>query len=223
MDITNWLLSLAIPKDVLEILIIIPILATLISIGRYVIGFKTLGIYAPIILAIGFKLTGLRYGLILTLLVVIASLIGYRFLSKVRMHYITRVAANYSLLSILLISGIITFDNISFLGFTNFDKINPIGVVLIATLSDFFIKMYVKKSLVTSLRSLFETVLISTIGWYVITSQNLTTIVFKNLWILPLLIGINLFLGQYKGFRLKEIFRFRSISSHGLDNKPSSK
>lgn len=222
MDFTNWLLSLSIPKEVLEILIIIPLLATLISIGRYVIGLKTLGIYAPIILAIGFKLTGLRYGLVLTFLVVIASLIGYRLLSKFRMHYITRVAANYALLSILLISGIITFDNIPFLNLGNFDLINPIGVVLIATLSDFFIKMYVKKNLSASFRALLETVLVSSIGWYLITSPRLIEALFKNLWMLPILIAVNLFLGQYKGFRLKEVFRFRSIPNE-LDNKPIQK
>lgn len=222
MDLSNWLLTLSIPRSVLEILIIIPVLATLIGIARYVIGFKTLGIYAPIVLAIGYSLTGLRYGLVLTMLVVIASLIGYRFLSKVRMHYTTRVAANYSLLSILLILGITTFDNLPFIGMQNFDKINPIGVVLIATLSDFFIKMYVKKSLVNSLRALMETVLVAVIGWYVIASEYLTALLFDNLWVLPILVAINLFLGQYKGFRFKELFRFKSISNE-LDNRTTKK
>lgn len=222
MEFTNWLLSFSIPREVLETLIIIPLLATLISMGRYIIGFKTLGIYAPIILAIGFKLTGFRYGIVLTFLVVIASLIGYRLLSRFRMHYITRVAANYALISILLISGIITFDSITFLGLTNFDMINPIGVVLIAALSDFFIKMYVKKNLSISLRSLAETILISTIGWYLISSPKLVDLFFRNLWILPILIAFNLFLGQYKGFRFKELFRFKSIPNE-LDSQPTKK
>lgn len=220
MELSSWLFSLSIPQVLLEVLIIIPILATLISIGRYVIGLKTLGVYAPIILAIGYMLTGLRYGLALTFLVVVASLIGYRLLSKVRMHYITRVAGNYALLSILLISGIIAFDNMPFLNLNNFDKINPIGVVLIATLSDFFIKMYVKKSMAASLRSLFETILISTIGWYVITSPKLVGMLFDNLWILPILVALNLILGQYKGFRLKEILRFRTIPND-VDSRPT--
>lgn len=212
MDLSTWINTLLIPRGVLEILIIIPLLATLISIGRYVIGLKTLGIYAPIILAIGFRLTGLRYGLALTFLVVIASLIGYRFLSKVRMHYITRVAANYALLSVLLISGIITFDALPFIKLDNFDQINPIGVALIATLSDFFIKMYVKKSMTATLRSLLETVLVSVIGWYIITSPKIVGLIFNNLWILLILIALNLLLGQFKGFRLKEILRFKNIS-----------
>ncbi len=203
--------SFSIPKEVLEILIIIPILATLISIGRYVIGLKTLGIYAPIALAIAYKMTGLRYGLALTFLVIIASLIGYRFLSKVRMHYTTRVAANYTLLSILVITGIITFDSIPFLGLNNFNQISPVGVVLIATLSDFFIKAYIKKSLFTSMRVLLETLLISVIGWYIIRSPNIIELIFHNLWIIPLLVAVNLLLGRYRGFRLKEVLRFQTI------------
>ncbi|MCC7290023.1 hypothetical protein IT417_02130 [bacterium] len=211
MEFANWLLAFSIPKEVLEILIIIPILATLISIGRYVIGLKTLGIYAPIALAIAYKMTGLRYGLALTFLVIIASLIGYRFLSKVRMHYTTRVAANYTLLSILVITGIITFDSIPFLGLNNFNQISPVGVVLIATLSDFFIKAYIKKSLFTSMRVLLETLLISVIGWYIIRSPNIIELIFHNLWIIPLLVAVNLLLGRYRGFRLKEVLRFQTI------------
>ena len=199
-----------IPRELIELIIFIPIIATLISIGRYLLGLKTLSIYAPIILAIGLKLTGLKYGLVITAFVIIISIMGHELLKRIRMHYITRVAANYIILASALL---VTFLLISILPIKiDFVKnINPIGLILIATLSDSFIKMYVKKNLISSIRSLLETLIISVAGWYIITSPNITNWIINNIWIIALLIIINLLLGQYTGFRLKELFRFGGV------------
>ena len=80
----------------------IPVIATLVSIARYVVGFKTFGIYATIILAISYSFTGLRYGLAITFIVIAASLLSYNVLKKIRMHYITRIAVNYCILVLLI-------------------------------------------------------------------------------------------------------------------------
>jgi hypothetical protein len=199
-----------IPRELIELIIFIPIIATLISIGRYLLGLKTLSIYAPIILAIGLKLTGLKYGLIITAFVIIVSIIGHELLKRIRMHYITRVATNYIILASALL---VTFLMLSILPIKiDFIKdINPIGLILIATLSDSFIKMYVKKNLISSIRSLLETLIISVAGWYIITSPNIINWIISNIWIIALLIIINLLLGQYTGFRLKEVFRFGGV------------
>jgi hypothetical protein len=55
-ETTQWLVNHGISLQTLEILVMIPIIATLVSIARYVIGFKTFGIYATIILGIAILL-----------------------------------------------------------------------------------------------------------------------------------------------------------------------
>ena len=91
---TTWILNNGISDQTLELLIAISILATIVSIGRYIFGNKTYGIYAPIILAIAYSYTGLRYGLAITAIVIMTSLLSYSILRKIRMHYITRIAVN---------------------------------------------------------------------------------------------------------------------------------
>lgn len=211
MDTTNLIITSNFPKELILFLVFIPLIATLISIGRYILGLKTLGIYAPIILSVAYMFTGIVEGLVLTLLVVLATIIGHKLLSKFRMHYITRIAANYTILATFLITGILLF-NLSPLTNIYANSINPIGTILIATLSDSFIKMYIKKNLIASLRALLETLIVSICGWILITSQNVIDWMIGNIWIVPVLILFNLALGQYSGFRLKEIFRFGKIS-----------
>ncbi|HVX92902.1 MAG TPA: 7TM domain-containing protein, partial [Candidatus Dojkabacteria bacterium] len=65
MNFTDWILAHGISISVLEIIVFIPILATIINFARYFIGFKSFGIYGPIVLALSYTFTGLRYGLLI--------------------------------------------------------------------------------------------------------------------------------------------------------------
>ncbi len=207
---TTWILSNGVSTQILELLIAVTILATIVSMARYVVGNKSYGIYAPIILAIAYSYTGLRYGLSITLVVVITSLLSYSVLRKIRMHYITRIAINYCILTISLIAFFMVIDKYG-LTLENMRNVSPLATISIAALGDFFTKQYVKKSLKASLLTLFSTLAISALGWYVITRNVISDYFLNNLWIIPILILVNLLIGQFKGLRIKDLLRFNSI------------
>lgn len=209
---TQLLLDNGISRQILELLVAISLLATLVSIARYIFGSKTYGIYAPIILAISYSYSGLRYGLVVTATVILTTLISYSIIKKIRMHYITRIAINYCLLSITLVLLFLVVDRYG-LGLENMANIPPLALISIAALSDFFIKQYVRKSLKTTALILGSTILIAVIGWYLITRQNVSDFMINNLWIIPSLIFVNLLIGQFKGLRIKDFLRFNSILS----------
>ncbi len=209
-DFTSWIIEQGVRQDILEMLIFIPVLATLVSIVRYVIGLKTFGIYAPILLAISYSLTGLRYGLILTTAVAISTVIGYTTLRRIRMHYTTRLATNYVIVAILVTFAIALFGSLPYLNLENFRIINPLGVVSIVALSDFFVKTYVKKSPSATIRVIAETTMVAIVGWYLITSDRLIGLIMENLWVVPVLLVFNLIIGRYQGLRFKDIFRFKT-------------
>jgi hypothetical protein len=186
------------------------IVATIVSLARYIFGSKSYGIYAPIILAISYSFTGLKYGLVITAVVIATSLLSYSILKKIRMHYITRIAINYCILTLSLITFFIVVNRFKFT-LDNLENVPPLALISIAALGDFFTKQYVKKSLKTSIIILLSTIAISTIGWYVITRDVISTYLFNNLWIIPVLILVNILIGQFKGLRIKDLFRFRSI------------
>ncbi|MCD4756055.1 hypothetical protein K8R20_00320 [bacterium] len=207
---TTWILNNGVSSQTLELLIAIALLATLVSIGRYIFGNKTYGIYAPIILAIAYSYTGLKYGLVITAIVILSTLLSYSVLRKIRMHYITRIAINYCILTLSLTLFLMLINKYG-LTLENMVNISPLAIVSIAALGDFFTKQYVKKSLKTSFLTLLPTIAISALGWFLITRDVISTNIINNLWIIPVLILANLLIGQFKGLRIKDLLRFSSI------------
>lgn len=206
--LTEWILQHGVSKMALELLIAVAVLATIVSIARYVIGSKTYGIYAPILLAIAYSYTGLKYGLAITIIVILTSLLSYSVLKRIRMHYITRIATNYTILAMVLTLFFVLIDMFG-LGLENMANIPPLAFISIAALSDFFIKQYVKKSFAGSILTLTGTILVAAIGWFVITREIISEYMINNLWVLPLLTLVNLLLGQFTGLRIKDYFRFK--------------
>lgn len=207
---TNWIISNGVAQQTLELLVAITILATIVSIARYIIGTKTYGIYAPIILAIAYSYTGLKYGLSITLVIILASLLSYTLLKKIRMHYIARIAVNYCILAIFIVLFFVLVKNFG-LGLENMTNVPALAVISIAALSDFFIKQYVQKSFKSSVTILLSTVVIAALGWFVITRDIISNYFINNLWIVPILIVFNILIGQFTGLRIKDLFRFKSV------------
>ncbi len=214
---TTWIIEHGVPEKTLELFVAITIVATIVSLFRYIFGTKSYGIYAPIILAIAYSYTGLKYGIAVTLVVILVSLLSHFVTKRIRMHYITRIAINYCLLSIGLIAFMILIDRVG-LGLENMATVPPLALISIVVLSDFFIKQFVQKSYKASLATLLGTVVVATVGWFVITRQYVSGYVINNLWIVPLLILINLLVGQFKGLRLKDYFRFKSVLKEKNDD-----
>ena len=206
--LTEWIIDHGISQMVLEILIAMCIVATIVSISRYLVGGKTYGIYAPVLLSIAYSYTGLKYGLAVTLVVILTSLLSYSVLKKVRIHYITRIATNYTVLSMVLVLFFVLIDTLG-LGLENMSNIPPLAFISIAALSDFFTKQYVKKSLQSSVMTLLTTILVAVFGWFVITREIISDYFLNNLWLIPLLAVLNILIGMFKGLRIKDYFRFR--------------
>ncbi len=206
--LTEWIIDHGISQMVLEILIAMCIVATIVSISRYLVGGKTYGIYAPVLLSIAYSYTGLKYGLAVTLVVILTSLLSYSVLKRVRIHYITRIATNYIVLSMVLVLFFVLIDTLG-LGLENMSNIPPLAFISIAALSDFFTKQYVKKSLQSSVMTLLTTILVAVFGWFVITREIISDYFLNNLWLIPLLAVLNILIGMFKGLRIKDYFRFR--------------
>lgn len=218
---TQWLVNHGLSLQMLEILLMIPVIATIVSIARYIVGLKTFGIYSAIILGISYSFTGLKYGLAITAVVITATLLSHTILSRIRMHYITKIAINYCVLVVAVVALFLLVNQFG-LGLQNIGSINPLAVVSIAALSDFFIKLYVKKSLKDTFRYFAETLLIAILGWFLLTTDSITAFLLNNIWIVLVLIIVNLSIGQFKGLRLVDSFRFKSILQKKDDRTPQN-
>ncbi len=198
--------------DIVTLLLFIPIIVTIINIARYLIGFKTLGFYPTIALSFAFILTGGKIGAIITLIVLLTSYPVYRVLAKVRLHYVSKISINYTILSIVLLTFIYLSMRIEPIAqFVNFNNTDLGGMLLIIVASDSVVKQLTRKDLLTNIRSAAETVIIALLGWGFLKIPDITQIILQNAWIIPLLIIANLLIGQTTILKLLELNKFRFI------------
>lgn len=213
-DLVHIFTQYGLTEEILLYMLYIPLIATVVNLARYVVGMKMFGIYAPMTLAFAYIFTGVRFGILVTIAVILATLVTYSVLRKVRMHYLSRIAINYILITVFII-GIIALNEISPVKITSshhdISAITPLGVILITTLSDFFIRQFVKKDLTTTLRSLMETVVIGLVGWWLLTLEPVRTLLLTQIWVYPVLLVVNILAGQYAGLRLKDFSRFKRV------------
>jgi len=209
-------------KEFITLLLFFPLMATLVNIFRYVIGFKTFGIYSAIVLAYSFYLTGFRYGVLLLTITFLLVMIAHLITGKIQMHYTSRIATSYTILSIgmLFLLYLISKLPLQNIFDMNIYKVSAIAVLLIVTLTDSIYQQLVNKDFISVLRSFIETLIFATVGLLLMRSQFLTATLYKNAWIIPVLIVANIAIGQYTGLRLLDLLRFRFLTERTNEQTP---
>ncbi len=221
----NSLTEIVADKQVLLILLMFPIVATIVGIARHIIGLKTLGIYAPVVLtfslyAMGITfspdgtangvdfLTGLKFGLVFTSVVILTTLITSNVLKPARMHYFPKIAIVISMVALSLFIAILLGE---ILGRQGFASTNVFAIILIASIAEQFSSILFKKQFKDSLFLLLETMILAVICFALISLPEFQEIILTYPYLVLLTLLINYFVGKYKGLRVREYVRFREI------------
>ncbi|MEI7579171.1 MAG: 7TM domain-containing protein [bacterium] len=214
--------NLQLDNEVILLLLFLPFIVTIISIGRYLIGIKTIGIYAPIIMTlmfftIGYNpqtekidiLSALVVGFSFLLVIIFSTIFSYRIIKKWVLHYFAKLAIvitiEISLLFLILIL-------LAQLGKTDFINVNVYLIVLIATLSERILNLFAfnkQEQAVVILIS--ETMLLSSITFLIMCVPPIQHILLKFPYIVLINLPLNYFFGKFTGLRLSEYYRFREI------------
>ena len=198
------------------LLMYIPLLITIIALARYVLGLRTVTVYTSVVLSFAYfyldsstsTSTGIKYGLLITIITIVTSGFFYRLVSKMRMHYITKIAVIY--MGVIL-GIILTVFFFSIVTPGRLPRLQPLPILMIVTMTDRFVAYQIKKNLKTALTYIAEGVGIATIGYYLMKWQALQDLLVHHPEILIFLMICNIIIGNYTGFRLTEISRFSKL------------
>ncbi len=207
-------------RQMLQFIVLVPVVATIISILRYIVGLRTLTPYAPLLLTfVFFKLSyisasqqnfilGFIIGLFLFLAVCVFSIIFYLLTKGIRLHYVSKLSLIITGLSMIFVLIIVFF---AYLDVTNIIYAGPLTIVIAILLGESIMAMIAKKNVRFAVIVAIETLITSGIC-YIIISINVVSNLFYN-WPLSILIVIllNIVVGRFLGLRLTEYIRFRKI------------
>lgn len=208
--------------SIVFLVLTLPVVATIGSFIRHVIGIRSFGVYTPIALTyafyelgvvdsteISYPTLGLKYGLTLILIVFASSTVVHLITKSVKLHYIPKMSL---VLTGVVIAILVAMSGGAYFNKAGFISVDVLALLLVITISEQYINVYVNKDGRTAILLGIQTILIALIS-YILISWD----VFRNLLldypfhIIIIAIILNIFVGLWLGLRLTEYIRFWDI------------
>jgi hypothetical protein len=202
--------SKGVPPNMFVLILLFPLTAALVAFSRNVMGVKGFGIFIPAAVSVAFLSTGVTVGVVLFLSILLTASLARWFIRKVRMQYFPRMAMMIWAVSLAVFGLLLISPWLS--GGTGLQQAGIFPILLFVLLADPFIEAQIHKSTKTALVMAVETVILALIAYWVMSSLWLQEAVLlqPEMAILSVML-VNYLISRYKGLRLLEMWRFRSL------------
>ncbi len=206
----RWSL-LHLPEDfqqTFRILLLVPIGALMISVLRNLIGFPTFGIFMPVLMALSFRNTGLEYGLGIFFAILLLGYAVRRALDKLRLLLVPRMSVLLTLVigcfTVLALVG-------AKIGLREFMAVGLLPFVILTMVIERFFVLVEEAGPAAGSRTALGSALVSVITYFIISWEPLQLTFFLYPELMAAVTGLQILVGQYSGYRLMELFRFRKL------------
>ena len=192
--------------NTIVLLLLLPLIATLISVMHYVLGLSGYGIFMPTMMAVAFLATGAIGGLVLFAVILGVTLVSNLVLRKLRLHFWPARAIS------LIIIGWVTFGLMvlsSYFNFFDLKNISIFPILFMILLTEEFVRTQLAKSKSEAKKLMIGTLILAVVGAEMMQIREVQKLVLLYPEI-SLILGIvaNLAVGSYTGIRWSEIGRF---------------
>lgn len=207
----SFLISKAIergvPANTIVLLLLLPLVATLVSVLHYLLGVSGYGIFMPTMMAVAFLATGTMGGLVLFSVILVITLLSNLLVKKLKLHFWPARSIT------LLFVGLGIFLGMSLVAyFKIFDvsKISIFPILFMVLLTEDFVRTQLVKSKKEAVRLTVGTLILGVLGAMTMNMKWLQEAVLNYAEVVVILvILINILVGNYGGIRLSEIKRFK--------------
>ena len=190
---------------------LLPIGALVVVFLRVIIGLKCSGTFMPILIATSFIQTELLNGVVGFLLIVSTGLVIRSYLSRLNLLLVSRISA-----VVILVIGIITlFTIIAFrFGLTDALKITFFPMVIMAWTIERMSILWEEEGGKEVLVQGGGSLLVAVIAYLMMDNDLIRHWAFNFLGVHALIMAAVLLMGQYTGYRLFELRRFKPMEDY---------
>jgi 7 transmembrane helices usually fused to an inactive transglutaminase/Inactive transglutaminase fused to 7 transmembrane helices len=194
-----------------KVLLTIPLGAFVILILRNFVGLLTFGTFMPVLIALAFRETHIAWGITLFTIIVSFGLLVRLYLDQLRLLLVPRLAAILTVVIMLMIFISIISQH---LGLESGLSVALFPMVILT--------MTIERMCITwDERGGYEAILAgvgsltaATIAYGVMSNSTLEYLLFAFPELLLVLMAFILWFGQYRGYRLTELIRFKVLAKH---------
>ncbi len=208
--LVNYMLLHGMSSQTVLLLLMLPVIATILSFLKQVIGVVTYGLFAPAIVALSFLALGWLPGLLFFLFIAAAGYLSRAAVTRMHILYIPKMAIIITLISLsllLLLAGTLVFKLVL--------APDTVFVLLImSTLSESFLTAKTEEGWITALLGIGQTLIAALLCVFIVQWPSFQALMLAYPELLLFTIVINIIVGRYTGLRLSEYVRFREVFRH---------
>jgi hypothetical protein len=199
-------------QNVYRVLLLTPVGAFLIVFLRNVVGFKTFGTFMPILIALAFRETKLLWGMVLFTLVVSLGLAIRFYLEYLKLLLVPRLASVLTIVILLMaLVSLMTHK----LGIDRGVSVALFPMVILTMTVERMSLVWEEMGPLEALQQGLGSLLVAALAFVIMSDSIMRHIVFVFPELLLIVLAANLLLGRYTGYRLTELWRFRSSLRQG--------
>lgn len=205
----NFAVGEGVPANVIVLVILFPLVASLIAVSRHMIGLRGFGIYIPAVLAVAFVSTGILPGIVLFGAIAVFSWLTKFVLRQAKMAYLPRTALQIWMVSL----GILLLMVLSpLLNLTSLMVVNIFPVLILVMLSENFLDALSRTKPTDAVALTSETIILAVVSSLVMQLEIIQKFALTEPELLIVLTAlVSIVIGKFSGLRLTEILRFRGI------------
>lgn len=193
-----------------KILLTVPIGAFIILLLRNFVGIKTFGTFMPVLIALAFRETHVVWGISLFVIIVSFGLLARFYLDQLRLLLVPRLAAILTVVILLMIFISVVSQNL--------DLDSGLSVALFPMV---ILTMTIERMCITwdergaseAIKSGAGSLIAAVLSYWAMSNEAIQYLVFAFPELLLILLGFILWFGQYRGYRLSELKRFKALAS----------
>lgn len=195
-------------QHVYRVLLMVPVGALLIVFLRNVVGIKTFGTFMPVLIALAFRETELLWGMVLFSLVVALGL-GCRFyLEYLQLLLVPRLASVLIIVIILMLFISLLSHK---LGLERGLSVALFPMVILTMTVERMALLWEEHGPAEALKQGIGSLVVAVLAFLLMSNNVLQHLTFVFPESLLIVLALTLLLGRYTGYRLTELWRFRTF------------
>jgi hypothetical protein len=196
-------------QETYKILLTVPIGAFIILLLRNFVGLKTFGTFMPVLIALAFRETHVIWGIALFTIIVSFGLLARFYLDQLRLLLVPRLAAILTVVILLMIFISVLSQN---LGLESGLSVALFPMVILTMTIERMCITWDERGAYDAIKSGVGSLVAAVVAFWAMNYAPLQYLIFAFPELLLVLLAAILWFGQYRGYRLLELFRFRALA-----------
>lgn len=198
-----------VPANTLVLILLFPLVVSLITASRHIVGIRGFGIFLPAVLSVVFVSTGMLEGILLFLTILLMATLARKILKKFRLQYLPRMAlllwfVSLAVLGLLFLAPLLNLFSLK--------TISIFPVLILMLLTENFISIQTGMSARQANKMTLQTLFVALVCSFVLQLDFLQKFALLKPELLILFVALfDIFMAKYTGLRWLEYKKFSSI------------